>query len=51
MLLSFFWGDLSEINISEKLLTNIDIDSVFRGTNLDIDKMHEIADNYREEYE
>ena len=43
--------NLSEINISEKLLADIDIDSVFKGTNLDMNKLHEIADNYREEHE
>jgi len=40
--------NLSEIDASEKLLANIDIDSVFEGTGLDMDKMHEIADKYRE---
>lgn len=43
--------NLSEIDASEKLLANIDIDSVFEGTGLDMDKMHEIADNYREEHQ
>ena len=43
--------NLSAIDISEKLLADIDIDSVFKGTNLDMDKLHEIADNYREEHE
>ena len=43
--------NLSEIDASEKLLANIDIDSVFEGTSLDMDKMHEIADNYREEHQ
>lgn len=42
--------NLSEIDASEKLLANIDIDSVFEGTGLDMDKLHEIADNYREEH-
>ena len=42
---------LSEIDISEKLLANINIDSVFKGTNLDMNKLHEIADNYREEHQ
>lgn len=35
----------------KKLLANIDIDSVFEGTGLDMDKLHEIADNYREDYQ
>lgn len=43
--------NLSEIDASEKLLANIDIDSVFEGTGLDMNKMHEIADNYREEHQ
>lgn len=43
--------NLSEIDASEKLLANIDIDSVFEGTGLDMDKLHEIADNYREEHQ
>lgn len=43
--------NLSEIDASEKLLANIDIDSVFEGTGLDMDRMHEIADNYREEHQ
>lgn len=43
--------NLSAIDISEKLLANIDVDSVFEGTNLDMKKLHEIADNYREEHE
>lgn len=43
--------NLSEIDASEKLLANIDIDSVFEGTSLDMDKMHAIADNYREEHQ
>lgn len=43
--------NLSEIDASEKLLANIDIDSVFEGTNLDMKRLHEIADNYREEHQ
>lgn len=43
--------NLSEIDASEKLLANIDIDSVFEGTGLDMDKMHAIADNYREDHQ
>ena len=43
--------NLCEIDASEKLLANIDIDSVFEGTGLDMDKMHAIADNYREEHQ
>lgn len=43
--------NLSEIDASEKLLANIDIDSVFEGTGLDMDKLHEIADNYREDHQ
>ena len=43
--------NLSEIDASEKLLANIDIDSVFEGTGLDMDKMHEIANNYREDHQ
>ena len=42
---------LSEIDISEKLLASIDIHSVFAGTSLDMDKLYEIADNYREEHQ
>lgn len=42
--------NLSEIDISKELLANIDIDSVFNGTKIDIEKLHEIADNYREEH-
>ena len=33
------------------MLANINIDSVFKGTNLDMNKLHEIADNYREDHE
>ena len=40
--------NLSEIDISEKLLADIDIDSIFEDTNLDMDKLHEITDNYHE---
>ena len=43
--------NLSEIDASEKLLANIDIDSVFEGTGIDMDKMHAITDNYREEHQ
>ena len=42
--------NLSEIDISKELLANIDIDSVFNGTKIDMEKLHEIADNYREEH-
>lgn len=43
--------NLSEIDASEKLLANIDLESVFEGTNLDMKRLHEIADNYREEHQ
>lgn len=50
--------DLSELNVSEKLLANISVEGVFKGTNLDIHKMETIANNYlyageheREEYD
>ena len=52
------FDDLSELNVSEKLLANISVEGVFKGTNLDIHKMETIANNYlyagehkREEYD
>lgn len=50
--------DLSELDASKRLLANISIEDVFKGTNLDIREMKTIANNYlyarehkREEYD
>ena len=50
--------DLSELYASKRLLANISIEDVFKGTNLDIREMKTIANNYlyarehkREEYD
>ena len=38
--------NLTEVTISPRLLANINIDSVFMNTGIDMDKLHEIADDY-----
>lgn len=50
--------DLSELDAPKRLLANISIEDVFKGTNLDICEMKTIANNYlyareheREEYD
>lgn len=42
-------SNLSELLINDELLANIDIDNVFADTNLDLDAMHEIANEYRDQ--
>ena len=42
-------SNLSELLINDELLAKTDIESAFANTNLDLDTMHEIANEYRDQ--